>query len=149
MLMHHELKPMDAIFALGSNDTSVAERAAELYLQGYGKHLIFAGGNGKASDLPKPEAEVFADIAIAKGVLQDTIIIENKSSNTGENVQFVKKLLQDKGLGLKSFLLVQKPYMERRTYATFRNGPMQNALSRHRRYPVRNTAGRRILRSDT
>jgi len=33
MLMHQELKPMDAILALGSNDTRVAERAGELYAQ--------------------------------------------------------------------------------------------------------------------
>lgn len=120
MLLHHELKPMDAIFALGSNDIRVAERAAELYLEGYGKYLICAGANGKASILSKPEAEVFADIAIQKGVPEDKIIIEPNSMNTGENVLFVKKLLEEKGLNLNSFLLVQKPYMERRTYATFR-----------------------------
>jgi hypothetical protein len=53
MLLHQELKPMDAIFALGSNDTRVAEHTAELYHQGYGKYVICAGGHGKASDLVK------------------------------------------------------------------------------------------------
>lgn len=62
---------------------------------------------------------MFANIAIARGVSRDKIIIESKSSNTGENIQFVKRLLQEMGLHLTSFLLVQKPYMERRTYATF------------------------------
>jgi uncharacterized SAM-binding protein YcdF (DUF218 family) len=120
MLMHHVLKPMDAIFALGSNDTRVAERAAELYHQGYAPYVIFAGANGKASTLSKPEAEAFADVAVALGVPEDRIIKEPRSMNTGENVLFVRRLLKEKGLDLNSFILVQKPYMERRTYATFR-----------------------------
>ncbi len=120
MLMHQELKYTDAIFALGSNDTRVAERASEIYEQGYAPWVIFAGGNGKASVFSKPEAEVFADIAILKGVPEDKIIKESRSTNTGENVLFVKELLKEKGLNFNSFILVQKPYMERRTYATFR-----------------------------
>ena len=120
MLMHHKLVPMDAIFVLGSNDTRVAERATELFIKGYGKYLIFSGGNGKASEFTKPEAEVFAKIAISKGVPKEKIIMEPKSTNTGENVLFVKNLLNELHLEFKSFILVQKPYMERRTYATFR-----------------------------
>lgn len=120
MLMHHQLKRVDAIFVLGSNDTRVAERAAELYNQGFGQYLICAGGNGKSSSLKKPEAEVFGEIAIQKGVPKDKIILEPYSTNTGENILFVKKLLKEKGLNFKSFILVQKPYMERRTYAAVR-----------------------------
>ncbi len=120
MLMHQDLKPADAIFALGSNDTRVAERAADLYLAGLGKYVICAGGNGKASELSRPEAEVFGDIAVKKGVPKEKVILEPNSTNTGENVQFVKRLLQEKGLNFKSFILIQKPYMERRTNATFR-----------------------------
>ncbi len=120
MLMHHVLRPMDAIFALGSNDLRVADRAAELFLEGYGQYVICAGGNGKASDFSKPEAEVFAEVLIHRGVPKNKIIMESKSTNTGENVIFVKKLVDENSLGFKSFLLVQKPYMERRTFATFR-----------------------------
>jgi uncharacterized SAM-binding protein YcdF (DUF218 family) len=120
MLMHHVLKPMDAIFALGSNDLRVADRAAELYFGSYGQYVICAGGNGKASDFSKPEAEVFADVLIRHGVPEDRILMEPTSTNTGENILFVKKLVEEKNLGFKSFLLVQKPYMERRTFATFR-----------------------------
>ena len=120
MLMRQEIKPMDAIFALGSNDTRVATRAGELYLQGYGKYVICAGGNGKASDFSRPEAEIFSEIIIKQGVPVEKILLESNSTNTGENVLFVKKFLEEKCLKLQSFLLVQKPYMERRTFATFR-----------------------------
>jgi uncharacterized SAM-binding protein YcdF (DUF218 family) len=119
MLMHQELKPMDAIFALGSNDTGVAEKAADLYLQGYGKYVICSGKNGKASNFELPEAEVFGDIINKRGVPKEKIILEPNSTNTGENILFVKRLLQEKGYNLNSFILVQKPYMERRTFATF------------------------------
>lgn len=120
MLLHQELKPMDAIFVLGSNDTRVAERAAELYKQNYASVVIFSGGNGKGSTLPQPEAEVFAQVAIVCGVPEEKIIKEPVATNTGENILFVKRLLQEKGLQYKSFILVQKPFMERRTYATFK-----------------------------
>ncbi len=124
MLMHHELKPMDAIFALGSSDVRVGKRAAELFLSGYGKYLLLAGKNGGAHGknvwFEESEAERFAAIAREMGVPDDKIVIEKESTNTGENVRFMKKILEKKGLSLHSFLLVQKPYMERRSYATFR-----------------------------
>lgn len=114
-------RPADAIFALCSLDTRVAERAAQLFLDGYGSHLIYSGGVGKltAGRFAKPEAQIFADIARSMGVPDDRIIVEDKSTNTGENVRFTYAMLQQRGHDLQSFILVQKPYMERRTYATF------------------------------
>lgn len=120
MLMHHELCPVDAIFAFGSNETRIAERAVELYHQKYAPYIIFSGAGGKESYLLKEEAEVFADIAIANGVPKERIIKESQSTNTGENILFTRKLLQEKGLHFNSFILVHKPYVERRVYATFR-----------------------------
>ncbi|KAJ1337535.1 YdcF family protein [Microdochium nivale] len=118
----------DAIFCLCSLDTRVARRAAELFLlSGHSshdrfKHLIFSGGSGKLTEsrFDKPEAEVFAAIAHSMGVPDDKIIVEPHSTNTGENVRFTWSLLQERGIQLRSLVLVQKPYMERRTYATFK-----------------------------
>ena len=120
--MNQLLVKADCIFVLCSMDTRVAERGAELCLKGYAPYIIFSGGSGKLTKdiFNKPEAEVFADIAIKLGVPKDKILIENKSTNTGENVIFSKQLLQEKGLDFNTFILVQKPYMERRTYATFK-----------------------------
>lgn len=119
--VNHELKKVDCIFVLGSRDVRVAEYAAELFLKGYAPFIIFSGGFGKITKdvFKKPEAEIFAEIAIDLGVPLEKIIIENKSTNTGENVVFTKQLLLDRKLDFKTFILVQKPYMERRTYATF------------------------------
>jgi uncharacterized SAM-binding protein YcdF (DUF218 family) len=119
--MHQKLVKSDAIIVLGSRDVRVAERGAELFLEGLAPVLIFSGGYGRFTKdvFRKPEAEIFADIAIEMGVLMDKIIIENKSTNSGENALCVKKLLEEKKLPHKNFILVQKPYMERRAVATF------------------------------
>ena len=50
----------------------------------------------------------------------DRIIVENQSTNTGENVQFTRQLLAARAIDARTFILVQKPYMERRAFATFR-----------------------------
>ncbi len=122
MHMRQDLHPVDAIFVLCSLDTRVAERAAELYAQGYAPWVIVSGGFGVLTKdrFTKPEAEVFADILTANGVPEDKIIIENQSTNTGENIRFTNELLHKLGHVFASFILVQKPYMERRTYATFK-----------------------------
>jgi len=112
----------DCILALGSHDTRVADRAADLYLEGWAPVLIFSGGLGNVTRgiWTETEADKFAAIAVKKGVPENAILIENKSSNTGENILFTQKLLQEKNLDPQNFIVVQKPYMERRSYATFK-----------------------------
>jgi len=120
--LNHRLSRADAILVLCSHDLAVADRGAELLLQGWATLLIFAGGLGSITSRlwQEPEADQFARIAIERGVPKDRILVENRSTNTGENVLFTKRLLIEKGLDPQTFIVVQKPYMERRSYATFR-----------------------------
>jgi len=120
--MHHTLERSDCILALGSHDLRVAERAAQLYLEGWAPMIIFSGGLGNFTKemWTEPEADQFAAIAINMGVPAASIFIENKSTNTGENILFTQQLLGQKNIDPKSFIVVQKPYMERRSYATFK-----------------------------
>ena len=120
--LHHTLEQADCILVLGNMDTRTAERGADVYLQGYAPIIIFSGGLGKLTkDMwAKTEAELFANIALDRGVPREAIFVENKSTNTGENILFTQQLLQEKNLNLDSFIVVQKPYMERRSYATFK-----------------------------
>lgn len=126
----HTLQKSDCILVLGSHDTRVAERGAELYLEGFAPLLIFSGGLGNFTEglWDEPEADKFAKIAISMGVPESAILIENKSTNTGENIKFTQKLLAEKGLDPDSFIVVQKPYMERRSYATFMQHWPEKAL---------------------
>lgn len=119
LCLNEEIVPMDALIAFGSEATRVAERAAELFMRGYGSYLIVSGGTGTGL-FRKTEGERFAEIARKRGVPKERILIEREASNTGENVTFVRRLLETHGLSFSSFILVNKPYLERRTYATFR-----------------------------
>ena len=120
--LYHALKKSDCILVLGSHDLRVADRAAELYLEGWAPLVIMSGGLGNLTKnmWTDTEADKFAAIAIQKGVPADNILIENRSTNTGENILFTRQLLEQKGLDPESFIVVQKPYMERRAYATFK-----------------------------
>ena len=120
--VNHTLVPSDCILVLGSHDVRVAERGAELYLQGWAPLLICSGGLGRLTEGMWAEAEgdKFAAIAVQMGVPGKDILIENRSTNTGENILFTQQLLRERGLDPQSFIVVQKPYMERRSYATFK-----------------------------
>jgi len=121
MVLGHDLVESDVILALGSNDLRVAERAADVCLQGLAPLLVCSGHLGRltAERFHKSEAEMFADVAAAKGVPREAIRLEPRSTNTGDNVTFSRELLRGLGIDPQRIILVQKPYMERRTYATF------------------------------
>jgi uncharacterized SAM-binding protein YcdF (DUF218 family) len=121
--LQQPLKKADCIFVLGSHDPSVADYAAQLYNEGLASYIIFSGGVVRPvgelrNAVPKTEAEAFFDIAVSLGVPAEAILLENEATNTGENFIFTKRLLKDRNLDFRSFILVQKPYMIRRTYAT-------------------------------
>ncbi len=121
-LMKHQIAKADAILVLCSHDERVAERAAQLFHEGWAPLVIFSGGQGSITRTlwDEPEAERFARIAAGLGVPLESILIEARSTNTGENIEFTKRLLAERGLDPKKFIVVQKPYMERRAFATFR-----------------------------
>src|SRR5687767_7962926 len=120
--LNHQLIKADCILVLGSHDTRVAERGAELYLEGWAPLLIFSGGLGRLTEgvWTETEADRFAAIALQMGVPATAILVENKSTNTGENIVFTQELLKEEKRDPHSFIVVQKPYMERRSFATFK-----------------------------
>jgi len=120
--LNHQITPADAIWVLCSHDLRVADRAAELFQEGMAPRVIFSGGFGNFTDgvFDRPEADLFAERARELGVPTDAIITENQSTNCGENVRFTRRLLADREIELHSVIAVQKPYMERRTFATIR-----------------------------
>lgn len=119
--LNHTLVPSDCIFVLCSNDIRVAEYAARLFLDGFAPYIVFSGGEGELTRgmFKGSEAEAFAEVALDMGVPEQAILLEPQSTNTGENVQFTRALLEAKGLNPASLIIVQKPFMERRAYATF------------------------------
>jgi uncharacterized SAM-binding protein YcdF (DUF218 family) len=120
--MNHSIEKANAILVLCSHDEVVAERGAQLFLDGWAPLLIFSGGLGSITKTmwTEPEADRFANIAAGMGVPREKIIVENQSTNTGENILFTKQLLATLQIDLRKLIVVQKPYMERRAYATTR-----------------------------
>ena len=120
--LDQQIEQSDAILVLCSHDKRVAERGAQLFLERWAPLLIFSGGLGSITRTfwTQPEADQFAAIAIDMGVPREKILIENRSTNTGENFRFTRQLLLKLGIDPRKFIVVQKPYMERRSFATFR-----------------------------
>lgn len=109
--------------ALGTNDLRVAEFAADLYHRGFGRMLVCTGGIAHQGDLlatpwTKPESEMYADIAIQRGVPVENIVLESRATNTAENIRFTRDLLNEKGVLPRNIVVVVKPFMQRRAWAT-------------------------------
>ena len=76
---------------------------AQLWLDGWAPLLIFSGGLGRLTkeSWTRTEAALFAEIAVQKGVPPEAILVEDRSTNTGENILFTKQLLEERGLDLQ------------------------------------------------
>lgn len=107
----------DVIIGFGTYHLGAAAKAAELWQKGLAPYIIFSGYKNDRYD--KAEAEILKDVAIQQGIPEKVIFTEDKASNTGLNITLSYELARDREL-LKTnrVILVHKPYMSRRTYAT-------------------------------
>lgn len=68
----------------------------------------------------RPEAAILADIAHDFWQIpRARIVVEDRSTNCGENARFTLSVLAERGLDARSAIVVQDPTMQRRTMATF------------------------------
>ncbi|MFI5617513.1 YdcF family protein [Streptomyces sp. NPDC051567] len=120
--MGHEVRPCSAAIGLGSHDLGVATAAADLYRAGLFPVVVFSGGNSltTAARFPRGEAVHYREHALGLGVPDEAILLETEAGNTGQNITFSRDVLHAAGAGVTSLLLISKPYMERRSYATCR-----------------------------
>lgn len=120
--MHHALQPCDVAIGLGSHDLGVAAFSAHLYHAGLFPHLVFTGGNSPttAARFPRGEAVHFREHALELGVPDEAILLEPNATNTGHNITLSRRLLAEADIHPRSVLLISKPYMERRSFATAR-----------------------------
>lgn len=110
------------IVGFGCINDDIAIRCAQLYKAGFAPRILFSGGLGRntKSRWNTSEAERYRDIAVGLGVPEDVILIENRSTNTGENIVFSREILKSEGLADKRLLCVHKPFMERRVWAAMK-----------------------------
>jgi len=121
--LNQQVRRADCILTMCSNDLRVADYAADLFFQGWAPLIIFSGGIAHQEDLlntgwDRAEADIFAGRAEDLGVPGKYILRETQAENSGENIILSDRLLQKNGYHPTSFIIVQKPYMERRAWAT-------------------------------
>jgi DUF218 domain len=116
------VQPAECLLVFGGHDLGVAERAAELYLNGIAPLIVVSGGSRAVPDGSEfpTEADAIADVLQRRDVPKDAIALERVASNTSENFWLSAELLRDLGRDPQTFLAVQKPHSERRTLATAR-----------------------------
>ncbi len=121
MRFEQPLDRVDVIIGLGSADVRTADWCAKLYHEGHAPIILFTGARGRITrqEFTEDEAEVYAHRALALGVPEQAILTETNATNTGENIIYAHQLLHKEGIEPKSIIIVTKPYMLRRAYATF------------------------------
>jgi hypothetical protein len=112
----------ECLLVFGGHDIGVAGRAAGLYLDGIAPFIVVSGGSRavpEGSDFPT-EADAIADVLFGRGIPKDAVALERLAANTSENFWLSAELLRDLSMDPQSFLVVTKPYAERRIIATAR-----------------------------
>ena len=114
--MHQPPTKADCIVGFGNFNSDIARRSAELYHQGYAPKILFTGGLGRNTTrlFTEPEAVRFAKVAMECGVPEEDIILEDKSTNTKENIEFMRDIFEKQGIPHDHVLGVHQPFMEKR-----------------------------------
>ena len=119
---------VDAIFLPGGSHPEQPEYAVELYRKGYAKWLIPSGGvSVKRDKWPgvrskadiyngdyQSDCEFFTDVFIKNGVPSDVIVGEDKSGHTRDNVFLSRMVVYEKGIEIKTAIIVCKAFHARR-----------------------------------
>lgn len=121
-------KKSDCIIILGCQvrGTSLSQflkerldRGIELYNQGFAKYIIVSGGQGPGEDIT--EAEAMKTYLVSKGIDENNIIMEDKSSNTMENLKNSKFIMDRKGFNT-AIIISNKYHLLRASIMAKRTG---------------------------
>jgi uncharacterized SAM-binding protein YcdF (DUF218 family) len=110
-----QARPADAIIVLGAavwsggragpSLNARTQHAIALYRAGYASHLILSGGLGR---YPPSEAEAMRQLALAAGVPDQALVLEDGSHSTEENLANSKMLMDARGW--RTALVVSDPF---------------------------------------
>ncbi|MDR1629364.1 MAG: YdcF family protein [Oscillospiraceae bacterium] len=123
----------DIILIPGGSYPEIAERAAELYHEGYAPYVLpsgrfsikvgrFCGPAVKAGAYNgdyTTEWEFLADVLMRNGVPEHAVLREDESTFTKENAVFSKRLTDSLGLRVKKAILCCKSYHARRAFMCY------------------------------
>lgn len=132
------IKKVDILVLLGNSITHTIKCASYAYENNLCDRILINGGIGHSTEIlrqqvrkderfnyiqvdNRAEADIFFDI-ITKiyKVPENKIIVENQSTNCGDNALKAVKLLSELQILYNSLLLIQDPTMQLRTHASFK-----------------------------
>lgn len=102
-----------------------ADKAIEFYkkqLAVTGKQACFVPSGGKGSDEIMPEAEAIKNYLVGEGIPEDSIIVENKSATTRENMKFSKAIIDEKTENAKIIFSTTSYHVFRSGAIAYHNG---------------------------
>lgn len=110
----------DLLFVFGSRFKTPAQLAADLYARQLAPLIVLTGGENRYTGVN--EAEAHYALLVEAGVPEDRLILENRSTNTLENVTFALRLIEQKVSlsSLGSVLAVCKWMHSRRALMTLK-----------------------------
>lgn len=121
LAMSDEPQSADIILGLGSDSTDVPERVVELFDMGLAPWVLFAGGRGRLTgNLQGTEAAFLKEVAIERGLPAESILLEEQSTNTLQNIRCSAALLSKHKIIPSRVILVTQPVLQRRAWATAR-----------------------------
>ncbi len=123
-----ETEKADAIFLPGGSHPNQPEYAAELYHKGLAQWLIPSGGVSVKRDKwggVRAKADIydgdyhsdcdfFTDVLLKNGVPRSAIVGEDKSGHTRDNAFLSRKAVDEKGIEIKTAMIVCKAFHARR-----------------------------------
>ena len=142
----------DAILGFGMFDLRLPRFCGELHAHGRARRIVFTGGIGAGTGrLGMPEADAWlAELRRSHPEIPAAdVIVENRSTNTAENIAFTAELLTGGhpglafGTGLKTALVVASPSRLRRVGLTLRH--LQPGVRIFRQRPPASLAGEKAL----
>lgn len=131
------LKKVDVLVLLGNSITYTIKCAVDAYRNNLCDRILINGGIGHSTEIlrnqikknkrferievdNRAEADIFFDIMTKiYNISSDNIIVENQSTNCGDNAFKAITLLDKLNISYSSLLLIQDPTMQLRTYASF------------------------------
>ncbi len=121
----------DLLMVLGSNNMQVPIEAARLFKNLKIKKILVSGFGpaDKKGTAMMPEAHIFRDKLIAEGVPAEAIETEDQSTSTKENIEFSKKILEEKKIPHDTVILITFPIGQRIAGETFKKQFSRDAIN--------------------
>lgn len=125
--LEDEPQPVDLSFVLGSPSPSTIDPAIDLFKAGLTKRIWISGKGPRpkrwrpfSKNRPEAESRIYRHLAIKRGIPEEAIWIEDRSSNTLENFVFSAKLIETTfgWANIRVISLTAKPYHMRRALMT-------------------------------